>query len=184
MTTSRVLWCMSALTTFVAAVAILYPTQRFIPVMLVLVAVIMGIAFAPKRLGLLSWSAGIPLFYAAFFLILPFLSRILGGETESDRQLADGLYVCALGLFAFMLGTNSGRFIARPKFAYDMFGLLRMDITRRPQVIWVLLLIGGGAQLWSYFFGYFGLIAVSGQEAGPAAGFVRPAHPDSRRSAD
>src|SRR2546421_7304853 len=71
-----------------------------------------------------------------------------------------------------MLGIQSGRLVARPKSAYDMLGLLRLNITNRPQVIWALVLIGGFAQLWSYFFGYFGLIAVSGQEAGPAAGFA------------
>jgi len=172
MTVSRVLWCMSAITGFVVAVAILYPAERFIPATLVLLVVVLSIVFAPKKLGLLSWSAEIPAFYAVFFLILPLVSRVLGGETESDRLLAEGLYVAALGLFGFMLGTNSGRFIAQPKSAYDMLGLLRMDITRRPRVIWALVLIGGAAQLWSYFFGYFGLITVSGRDAGPAAGFA------------
>jgi hypothetical protein len=138
-----------------------------------LAACMAAIATAPGRLGLLSWSAGIPAFYAAFFFVLPLLIRIaLPADHEADRVLADAFWVATLGMLGFAAGTNLMRLVPRPAASYDLGGLLRLDVARNPSIFVVFAVIGVAALLWSYAFGYFGLIGTRGGEVGEVAGPV------------
>lgn len=140
-----------------------YEWVRVAPTMLFAAAVVLAIALTPGRLGVLSWSAGIPVYYAAVFIAFPMLS----GDVE-DHDAARALYVASAGLFTFTLGTNAMRIFDGPSHRYDMAGLLRLD----DRIVLPLIAIGAAAQAWSFAFGYFGLGGFDtprGAEAGPVS---------------
>jgi hypothetical protein len=151
---------------------VVYPAERVAPMILVSAAAAVGLALAPNRLGLLSWSAGIPAYYAAFFVVLPFVSRLFYSDVELDEQIANALYVAAWGLVAFTLGTLTARFANGPQRSYTGFGLLTMDLSKRPGLIATLIALGAAAKLWGFFFGYIGNQYRAGDEAGWAAGIM------------
>ena len=128
---------------------------------------------APRRLGLLSWGIGIPAFYMLFFVLLPLINRAIGASTEAtDDEIAVALGVASVGLAAYAAGVSLLRATPGPRATYDMLGLLKIDVAAKPIVFVVLASIGTGALVWSYLFGYFGLIGATGTEVGKAAGVV------------
>jgi hypothetical protein len=156
---------------FTVAAFITYPMDRVVLPVLVFATAMAGIALAPGKLGLLSWSAGIPIFYGVFFAVLPLLTRLSSPEDAlTEAKVPPALLVAALGLTAFVAGTNIMRLSKGPEPAYNMGGLLNLDVTKKPFVLMVLILIGGAALLWSFLFGYFGLNQADG--AGDSAGAI------------
>jgi hypothetical protein len=137
-----------------------------------LTAALLAVLTAPTRLGVLSWSAGIPIFYVAFFIVLPLVSRMLKSEEQfDDVSTSKALFVAAVGLLFFALGTNVMRLVSAPR-GYEMLGLLRTNWAQSRGVVALLALVGAVSLVWSYAFGYFGLIATSGSEAGDASGAI------------
>ena len=132
-----------------------------------------AVCAAPRRLGLLSWGIGIPAFYMMFFVLLPLINRAIGASTEAtDNEIAVALGVASVGLVAYAAGVSLMRATPGPRPTYDMLGLLKIDVSVKPIVFVVLASIGTGALVWSYMFGYFGLIGTTGTEVGKAAGVV------------
>ena len=145
-----------------------YEFSRALAAMVFFVATMVAIATAPGNLGILSWSAGVPAFYALFFLLIPLILRLAGkDDPQADPEVSAALYVASAGMTAFVLGTNAMRFAREPRLP-DLPGLLRMNLTGARAA--VLIAVGGAAMLWSYVYGYFGLIATEGVEAGSWAG--------------
>src|SRR5262245_5069082 len=98
-------WQVGSFATIVFFV-ILYDEWLAFTSSLLLVACLVAIIAAPKELGLLSWAAGIPVFYSVFFIGLPLLGRAIGTESEvTDEQVGDALFVAVLGLLAYIAGT-------------------------------------------------------------------------------
>src|SRR5207302_10532671 len=132
-----------------------------------------AVCAAPRRLGLLSWGIGIPAFYMMFFVLLPLINRAIGASTEAtDDEIAAALGVASVGLVAYAAGVSLMRATPGPRPTYDMLGLLKIDVSVKPSAFVVLASIGTGALVWSYLFGYFGLIGTSGTEVARAAGVV------------
>lgn len=153
---------------FAVVFACIYPLERALPAMLLFLVVVSGIVLAPRRLWLASWSAGIPLFYALFFLILPLANRLIGLEDSSeDSKIAAALYVTVAGMVSFIIGTRAVRFLRYR----DTFGLVGLDARLKTSSITWLIAVGAGATVWSYFFGYFGLLP-AGEKATGVAGIA------------
>ena len=80
-----------------------------------LAVVAFAMMFAPKRLGVLSWSAGVPAFYGLFFLLLPLPQTLYGNNPlESDHGTANALLIAASGLFAFFVGAMTVHLTKKP----------------------------------------------------------------------
>ncbi|MEQ1935894.1 MAG: hypothetical protein ABL962_18720, partial [Fimbriimonadaceae bacterium] len=77
--------------------------------------------------------------------------------------------IVAFGLGAFIAGVQLGRLAPRPTLSYDLVGLLRIDFQRRPLFLIALACIGGGAMVWGFFFGYFGLVRAGAVDEGAGA---------------
>jgi hypothetical protein len=160
-----------AAATVVLVPAVSYDWWLALSAVTFLVACLAAIASAPGRLGLLSWSAGIPAFYALFFFVLPLLIRMTQPAVEeADRALAQAFWVATLGILGFAAGANLMRLVPRPSATYDVWGLLKLDVGRNPWMFVTFCTLGTAALLWSYAFGYFGLIGTRGGEVSEAAG--------------
>jgi hypothetical protein len=159
---SRLIPWLVATLAFVLAAIYVYPLERLIPTLALLATVLVAIAFSPaKHLGLLSWSAGIPAFYGLFFLLLPLINDSLKPQAQNDK-IHTAIYVVALGVVTFTLGTNAMRLVSGPR----QTSLLNLQPNR--SLITALTAIGGLAMLWSYFFGYFGLVQSEASESSGA----------------
>jgi hypothetical protein len=164
---------LAAVATFFCLIVGIYQIERVWPTMLFLFVTIWGIASAPRKLGILSWSAGIPAYYSVFFLALPLVNRLLSQDDPADDpHVALALYVAMAGIVAFIAGRNFMRFLPEPR-NYNMLGLLHMRV--RGGILFWLIVIGSVSLAWSYLFGYFGLITTTGSEANEAAGAVSAA---------
>ena len=144
-----------------------YPLSRAVADVVFLAAALVGVYMAPRHLGVLSWSAGIPIFYLLFFLALPMLGDATS-QTASGNTVA--VYLASGGLLAFLVGVLVARFSKPPA---EPLMLLTWDGSRKPYLIFVLTLVGGLSAAWSYTFGYFGLVAE--RDVGASAGIISSA---------
>ena len=136
-----------------------------------LAVVAFAMMFAPKRLGVLSWSAGVPAFYGLFFLLLPLPQTLYGNNPlESDHGTANALLIAASGLFAFFVGAMTVHLTKKPPSTFAIAKVHPLDILEKPTAIAIAITVASIALLWSYFFGYFGLIATTGQDVAGGAG--------------
>jgi hypothetical protein len=152
----------AAFVAFAIATPFIYSEPHIYAALSLGLAVVVGIVFAPGKLGLLSWSAGIPAFYGLLFLVLPLFSDVF--ETVHPSAHVPGvLYIVTVGILAFAFGTNVMRFVRWPKASQIV------DIRPQTALVAVLVAIGAAAMLWSYFFGYFGLLETERKESSGAA---------------
>ena len=173
MSLARTVGGIAAAATIVVVPAVAYDWWLALSAVVFLLACLAAIASASGRLGLLSWSAGIPAFYALFFFVLPLLIRMTQPAVEeADRALAQALWVATVGILGFAAGANLMRVVPRPAASYDLGGLLTLDVGRNPWMFSAFATIGTAALLWSYAFGYFGLIGTRGGEVSEVAGPV------------
>jgi hypothetical protein len=140
---------------------------------LLFVAVSLGvIASTRQNLGLLSWVAGIPLYYLIMFFGLPLLIRILeGSDSVTDGEFAEALFTASAGLFAFWGGVVTIRLTRQSSNRFDLVKWKGFFIVEKPWVLALFIAMGGASLLWSYFFGYFGL-NVPEEEVGNVAGAI------------
>ncbi len=125
-------------------------------------SVLICIKLAPRNLGILSWRAGIPSFYLLYFFVFPLVT----GNIEKISYVS--LYIATGGILAFLLGSLMMGSLGK-KHIYK-FGLL--DWKHREKTVFVFFLIGLLAKIWSYFFGYFGLVSSEDASAGGFAGII------------
>jgi len=124
------------------------------------------------NLGILSWQAGIPMYYCTMFLFLPLINRLFGeGDTIGDRELGHAMLVATLGMVAFGVGAALMRRVSSAGPARNLLKGSVFELLRSHKVLVFLCGIGALSVVWSYFFGYYGLIA-SADEVGNAAGAV------------
>jgi hypothetical protein len=148
--------------------AIAYEPEVATPAILFLVACVAGIAVASRQLGVLSWSMGIPIFYVAFFLVMPLIGRLLGDvDGSQDPLLARAFYIAAAGMTAYSVGLVATKVLSEPR---DLNVLGMADLHFNRSAVSLLAAIGTVAILWSYAFGYFGLVQTT--DAGDSAGIV------------
>jgi hypothetical protein len=166
--------CVLGVGAFVIIATLVYPPEQAFAAVLFGSAVIAAISVASPTLGVLSWSAGVPIFYGVFFLILPMLAALALDQPE-DATIVNGLYVATAGMVSFVFGLLVMRLSRGPRPSYDLFGILSWDLPRERLTIATLILIGAAALLWSFAFGYFGLnvTELDGQSA--AAGPISTA---------
>lgn len=156
---------------FLALVAWVYPTNIAFPLALIVLVSLGAVAIAPKHLGVLSWTAGIPCYYLLFLVVLPLIIQVVT-RNEIEPRLEPALYIIAAGVLAFAFGVVMALRFRGLSQSYRMLGLLKIDVARSPWILKVLIVLGAGSLVWSYAFGYFGLIKIEGSEAGNAAGAV------------
>jgi hypothetical protein len=156
-----------------ASIVAAYDGRLAVSSALLLAVCVFAVVSAPPKLGVLSWQAGIPAFYALIFVALPLTSRVIGITPEvSDSEMAAALLVAAMGVFAFTVATHLVRLGLSSSTRHDLWGLLKPDACRRPLLILLLVVSATLALLWSYAYGYFGLIPTAGSDAGEAAGAI------------
>jgi hypothetical protein len=98
---------------------------------------------------------------------------MIGGDMPAtQKELTEALLVAVMGLLAFCVGVAVTRLFRPPSMSNGLLSMLRSEAFTRPLTVATLMGIGSLALLWSYVFGYFGLVATTGADAGDAAGAV------------
>lgn len=136
---------------------------------------VVGVSMAsvPDRPRLLSWSAGVPAFYGLFFVLLPLLQCLInrGSFDELDHGIAEALVIATGGLLAFWVGTMAIRLTRLPR-TFVITNVHWLDILLKPAFLWTAVIVASIALLWSYFFGYIGLLPTRDGDLGNAAGAI------------
>lgn len=159
-------WPLVAVLVVAISATIAYPLERALATTLFAIVVCGSLLLAPRRLGVLSWTAGIPLFYAVMFLVLPTLAALLGVEERANPYIPKAFYVAALGIAAFAGGVATTRVIPVQGTPTPW------HVSFSTPFIALLICVGAGAKLWSYFFGYFGLIHTGSDQIEAGAGLM------------
>jgi hypothetical protein len=141
-----------------------YPLERALASTVFVLAVCCSTFLAPQRLGVLSWSVGIPLFYVTVLFALPLLTKVLGVDEEPNPHISSALYIASLGILAFAVGVIAARVVTVQRSERTC------EVHASTPFVGVLILIGSAAMAWGYFFGYFGLMQVQGNEVESVAG--------------
>lgn len=135
-----------------------------------------GAILTAGRAGL-GWCSAVPLFYGLFLVIVPVVQEWLGVDIFSrNPATAPALWFATAGILSYSTAAYLGlRFAPRKATSWyaaaGPFALLNSWIT-----VAVLFAIGLIANVYSFLFGYFGLVsAVS--ERGPLAGLMNTLTP-------
>lgn len=160
------------ISSIVVFIANSYDGMALISMLLFLTVGIYLSTIRTNNLGVLSWQTGIPIYYTVMFLLLPLFNRYVNDtRLTSDQDIADSLLVASAGLVAFGIGSTIMRHIHYDLKDNNILNNTKFALATNPKVLVCLCIIGALSAIWSYFEGYYGLIA-STENTSKAAGAV------------
>ena len=171
-TTIRTAWrLLGVLVSTLLLVALVTQDVSLVP--LALVCGVAGVAslVSAGKMGVLSWSFGVPLFYFVFFGLLPAIQQIFGSGLRAEPEdLGRALILASAGvaLFALLVAATPPAWSTPGRNAPPFVDSPTLRLTE-PSFVFVCILIGTGAITYSFFFGYYGFSSEL-QERGEFAG--------------
>ncbi len=159
---------LSLLAAFVFELYLAFTTAMF------LIIAITAMTSVDRKYVPFSWQFGIPAFYMLMFVILPLANRVSGTlpAVVSDSEIADAMLVLTVGIAAFWGGSKFFLNLRSDTYHLGMTSIRELDILSKSWALGSLLVMGGLSMIWSYFFGYYGLLVTSANDLSKGAGLA------------